>query len=313
MRGRKFFEKILLTQDRFRNPDAAFTNSVQTNGTLVDRFWALFFRRHNFSVGVSLDGPPNIHNVQRAMAGGRGNSFEAVMRGVQLLRENDVPFGVLIVVTRETVKLGADRMFEFLLDNKITDYAFLQERPNVLGVPDAAAAIRVTTREMSRYLQRMFDIWFEHDDPTIHVREFDSIIETLLGGSGSVCTLGGDCCGNYLGVMPNGDVYHCDEFVPGRDYLLGNILQNAIGEILGAASLKTLKMRNHRRVLKCRQCPWYSSCRGGCPYVAYVRGTSNSREASVCCGDPSLIEHIYQRLQSALEAILQPSPLVNCA
>src|SRR5262249_49031199 len=110
-----FYRKAVMLQTRFRRPNQAIRNIIQTNGTRITPEWVRFFRRYGFEVGVSLDGPPPLNDQYRLYASGRSSS-PAIMRGMRLLREGDVPFDVLMVVDRAAIELGAAAIFAFFLE-----------------------------------------------------------------------------------------------------------------------------------------------------------------------------------------------------
>ena len=92
--GIQFHEKAVELQKRYKREGQTIVNTLQTNGTLISQEWVDFFKANDFHVGVSLDGAPEVQNANRIFRNGQG-SFEQVMRGVRLLRENGVEFGVL--------------------------------------------------------------------------------------------------------------------------------------------------------------------------------------------------------------------------
>jgi uncharacterized protein len=300
VRGREFYEKALFIQNQCRRNGLNTRNSLQTNGTLVDAEWARFFHDKQFDVGVSLDGPRELHDRQRPNVNGRG-SWEQTMRAVRLFREFEVRFGALVVITDDSLRLGADTFFDFLIGSGIKSFAMLhlrpESRPNALYNPDRDY---VATDRFNRFQERLFDLWFANDDPDVHIREFDSIMAMLLGGNASVCTLAGGCIGQHFGINVNGDVYHCDRYVSDQDYLLGNIVRDEWSDIFASDAITTLRERNRQRITSYAQCSYMPICHGGCPHDAYIDRRSTGGANPDCCGQASLIEHIRQRLSQCL-------------
>ena len=126
--GIQFYEKVVELQKRYKREGQTIKNNLQTNGTLISQEWVDFFKANDFHVGVSLDGPPEVHNETRVFRSGQG-SFEQVMRGIRLLRENGVKFGVLAVITKETMRLGAKRFLDFFIENGIFNIGILPQKP----------------------------------------------------------------------------------------------------------------------------------------------------------------------------------------
>ena len=301
VRGRAFYDKALYLQERLRRPRQSINNGIQTNGTLVDERWVDYFLEHNWDVGLSMDGPRELHDAQRPRAGGRG-SYDSAIRALRLFQERGVRFGVLVVVTEETLEFGADAMFEWLVENNIENFAFLRLRPpSFADETYDAERDYVAMQRFSVFQRRMFDRWYEHDDPNLGIREFDSILAALFGKHPKVCTLAGNCVARHLGVNVNGDVYHCDRYVTDNDYRLGNVHKNSFAEMFDGAKVKELQARNARRVDGYAACPWLPICNGGCPHTAYIAERSLAGYDPACCGEAALIEHIERRVTASLD------------
>jgi uncharacterized protein len=288
--GRDFFKKAMWLQERYRGPNQYVTNAVQTNGTLLDDDWIDLFEAGNFSIGVSLDGPPDIHDFNRVRRNGRG-SFDSVMRGIELLKARNQSFGVLAVLTENAVRLGPQGFFDFFVENGITSFAILSLNP---------AIITGDTRHMSRsdhseFVKDVFDVWLERNDPDVHIRDFESIMRVLLGGEHSVCLLAGNCIGRYFAVNFDGDFYHCDEFMTDKQYRLGNIVDDELQDLLEGPAIQALR-RTEKTNLQNLECEWLPVCNGGCPKDRYVAARFGSGGQVVCCGYAGLIEHIRSRI-----------------
>src|SRR5262249_35475040 len=119
-----FYEKAMLVQSRFRRPGQLVSNTLQTNGTRLTPEGARLLKANEFGVGVSLDGPPEVHDRSRRYASGRP-SFDRVAAGIRLLRDHGVEFGVIMVIDEEALALGPDRVFDFFLEHEVYDYSVL--------------------------------------------------------------------------------------------------------------------------------------------------------------------------------------------
>ena len=304
VRGRDFYNKALYLQKHCRRDRQTVKNAIQTNGTLVNADWARYFNRHNWDVGLSMDGPKQLHDAHRPRIGGRG-SYDSAVRAIDEFQNHGVRFGVLVVVTDDTLELGPDEMFDWLIARGIQSFAFLRLRPPSL--PDVTydpEADYLTMHRFNEYERRVFDRWYELDDERIGVREYDTILSALVGGTPTICTMAGNCTGRHLGVNVNGDIYHCDRYVTDRDYHLGNVHRNTFAEMFEGEQVRTLKQRNAERVRGYADCPWLSICNGGCPHDAYIAARSPGYDPT-CCGKAPLIEHIHGRLLETLEAAAQ--------
>lgn len=299
--GRGLFESILRLQGQYRSANQGVRNTIQTNGLLLNEDWVQFFKDNDIHVGLSLDGPAELHNAQRPTVGGSG-SFDRVMRALDLLQRHDVRFGLLVVVTKNTIACGPDRMFEFLMGLSVKSFAFLHERPpsHPLALYDPRTDY-VGIEEFTPYIERIFDLWFERGDASIHIREFISIINACMGGKSSICTLAGHCIGKHFAVNVNGDVYHCDRYITDDGYLFGNVVHDDLDVIRENAKIAELRRRNEERLNNYSQCPYLPICAGGCPHDHYIDSRSIVRSMDHCCGQRDLIEHILHRIRTDLE------------
>jgi uncharacterized protein len=174
--GVHFYKEVVELQKKFKHENQVIMNSIATNGTLISQEWVDFFKANDFHVGVSLDGPPEVHNANRVFRNGQG-SFEQVMRGIRLLKENGVKFGVLAVITKETVRLGAKRFLDFFIKNGIFNIGILPQRPALnIGRTDA-----LPRYEFEKFAIELFDYWYSLDDPRIEIRELNAVLDRIFG------------------------------------------------------------------------------------------------------------------------------------
>jgi uncharacterized protein len=295
--GIQFYEKVVELQKRYRREGQTIMNSLQTNGTLISQEWVDFFKANDFHVGVSLDGPPEVHNANRIFRNGQG-SFEQVMRGIRLLKENGVEFGVLAVITKETVRLGAKRFLDFFIENGIFNIGILRQRPALnIGRTDA-----LPREEFEKFAIELFDYWYSLDDPRIRIREFDAILSRILGSESKVCIFSGNCVGRLLGIISDGDVYHCDEFMFDDRYKLGNVREQTFEEILNPMNPRLIRIRLETEgTKKSISCKYSKICNYGCPKDRYVFSKVYNEEGT--CGWCNVIDHIYKRVMKDLGKI----------
>ncbi|MFD2420560.1 radical SAM protein [Amycolatopsis pigmentata] len=290
--GQEFYRKALWLQEHYRRENQFVSNSIQTNATLLNDEWIDIFDDGNFSVGVSLDGPAELHDSNRVLRNGTG-TFHKAMRGISLLKARNQRFGVLAVVTEETIKLGARKFFDFYLDNGLTDIALLSLKPVL--IKGGKGHLPRESSSHSEFVNDIFDIWYEMDDPGVHIRDFESIMRVLLGGEHSICLLAGQCIGQDFAINFNGDFYHCDEFMTDSDYRLGNIVEHDMKTLLEGSRIKAL-IKSEEANLRNLTCNWKSVCNGGCPKDRYVAARLGGGGPVLCCGYANLIEHISARI-----------------
>jgi uncharacterized protein len=288
-----FYTKALYLQGHLRRPGQRIVNCVQTNGTLVDAAWARYFRAHDIRVSLSLDGPPELHDRHRVYASGRP-SFQDVARGMDVLREHEVPFSVLMVIDEPALALGADRIFDIFLELGVRRFGLIAATPT--NEPDAEVgtptAHYVEPARMTAFLIRMYDRWCEHGDPRIRIRELEAIRQGVAGSASGLCTLAGGCLGRYYAVEPNGDLAHCDVFVGDARYTVGNVMQQSFAELREQAAMRALREENEKALQAMRGCPEFAVCNGGCPHDHYLGVRHDPAHRGECCGQRALIEHV---------------------
>jgi len=292
--GIHFYEEVVELQKKFKRENQVIMNSIATNGTLISQEWVDFFKANDFHVGVSLDGPPEVHNANRIFKSGQG-SFEQMMRGIRLLKENGVEFGVLAVITKETVRLGAKRFLDFFIENGIFNIGILPQKPALnMGRTDA-----LPRDEFEKFVIELFDYWYSLDDPRIEIRELDAILDRIFGAESKICIFGGDCRGKILAIAPNGDVYPCDEFMFDDRYKLGNVREQTFEEMLNPTNPKLIRIGlEDLETKKSISCKYSKICNNGCPKDRYVLSKVYNEEGT--CGWCNVIDHIYKRVMKDL-------------
>jgi uncharacterized protein len=287
--GKNFFRKLVYMQQNYVKQGQFIHNSLQTNGSLLDKDWLDIFKQFNFGIGLSLDGPEELHNENRILRNGT-ESYPKVIEAIHLMKRENIPYGVLAVITDQTLKIGAKRFFEFFLQNDIKSFALLHQRPAM----NVGREGYVNNADHYSFMNEIFDLWYYHDDPSVHIRDFESILSALIGGHHKSCLLAGNCIGRYFGINFNGDIYHCDEFMFDPEYKLGNVINDNFEDILLSTNIATLKTRNEDEIHQIR-CKWLPICNGGCPKDRYVSRKCQDGVVK-CCGYSDLITHIVERI-----------------
>ena len=270
--GVEFYRRAIELQKKYARPGMVFDNTMQTNGTLLDDEWCQFFKENNFLIGISLDGPRELHDTYRRDKGGRG-TFDRVMRGLRLLQKHEVEFNVLVAVNGTNADHPLE-VYRFLRDEVGTSWiqlipvierltesggrAFLQQGSRV-------SERSVRPEQFGRFLITIFDEWVRYDVGRIYVHTFEAAARNWLRLPSSGMCVFEETCGLGLALEHNGDLYSCDHFVePG--YLLGNIMETHMVEMV--ASEKQHRFGQAKRDAlprACRQCDLLFACRGECP------------------------------------------------
>ena len=301
--GVDFYRRAVELQKRYAG-GKRIHNSIQTNGTLVDAAWCRFFVDNDFLVGVSLDGPKDIHNAFRRSKGG-APTYDQVMRAVQLFKQYKVQFNTLSVVNRLCEGRGVE-IYRFFRDVVKSRYMqFLPAVEHVVDVPtyhrplivDPAregarlAPWSVSSAGYGRFLCDIFDEWVRRDVGTVFVQMFDATLAGWCAVPPGVCSMG-ETCGENLLVEHNGDVYSCDHFVY-PEYKLGNIAENSLKELFGSRRRIQFGL-DKRNTLppECLRCDFYKACHGECPKHRFDRGTDGSPKNYLCEGLKAYFSHV---------------------
>lgn len=287
MRGLPFFRRAVALAEQLRRPGQQLRHAIQTNATLVDDEWAEFFAEHRFLVGVSIDGPTELHDAYRVNRAGRG-SHAQVLRGWQALQRHRVDTNVLCTVhhANSGSPLEVYRYFRDDLGARFLQFIPIVERVPVEHLPlaeagwhaqepggrrallyrqvgDAVTSRSVAPEAWGEFLVTIFDEWLAHDVGSVFVQHVDVTLGNVFGQH-SLCVHSPEC-GEALATEHNGDVYSCDHFVePG--YRLGNVETDSYSDMLASPAQREFG-HSKRSALpgQCRRCPVRWACHGGCP------------------------------------------------
>ncbi|HUT54578.1 MAG TPA: anaerobic sulfatase maturase [bacterium] len=256
--GLSFFEAVIEAQMKHGKGGQVVGNAFQTNGILINDDWARFFARYQMVVGLSLDGPREVHDHFRQNAGGAG-TFERVMEAAELLHARGVAFNILCVVNRMNQERGRE-VYRFF---RAHGFDYIQFIPCLETGPDGSVMpFSATPDGLARFQGDVFDEYRRDGFPAVSERTFDAVLNLHLSGRPNVCTFG-ERCGEYLVVEYNGDVYPCDFFVE-REWRLGNVMDRGLAEFFSHPLMKTFAARKQEVADECRECGRLSWCHGGC-------------------------------------------------
>lgn len=321
--GTAFYRRALSLQEKYAD-GRTIENTIQTNGILVDSEWCRLFSDNRFLVGISIDGPEDIHDAFRKTKGG-APTFCKVMEAISLFREYGVEFNTLSVVSRQSEGRGGE-IYRFLRDKVKSRY--MQFLPAVEHVVDRQGVRRpvivspetedaylapwsVSASGYGRFLCDMFDEWIIRDVGRVFVQMFDATLAQWCGVQPGVCSMC-ETCGDALVVERNGDVYSCDHFVY-PEYLLGNIRDTALKEIYSSAKRIRFGLDKRNTLpAECLKCRFYFACRGECPKHRFATGDDGCRKNSLCEGLYMYFNHAepYMEYMKGLLAYRQAPSLV---
>jgi len=258
--GLDFYKKAVELQKAHGVAGQEVGNSLQTNAILLDDdAWCEFLRDSKFLVGVSIDGPKELHDRYRLDLGGHG-TWERVMSAIERMKAFGVQYNTLSLVNNLTAD-HADEVFDFLIDLPMR---YLQFIPCVEVDPetDEIADFSVTPQQYGDFMCRIFDRWVDFGPEKLSIRDFDSILTHCVGGRHTICTFDRQCS-QYIVIEHAGDVYPCDFFVEPK-WHLGNIFETPIETLAASAKKKTFARKKQNLCNKCLVCRHLAVCRGGC-------------------------------------------------
>jgi uncharacterized protein len=299
-----FYRYALRRQDEFARPSGRLVaNLLQTNAVHLSDDWLDLIEESHIRLGVSLDGPPELHDRQRPTVAGRG-SFAEVRRTLDRLRARGIPFSTLMVLTDDLIDMGPEALWAFLVDQGLDDVDLIPARPpNTPSHPtiEPQGVKFGTDRPADRwatYMSELFDLYWA-SATTIRVNTLDSLVRKLLGASGRSCVTSGSCMGHFFGVEPTGEVYVCGLYEDVAESRLGSILSGSFSEMRTAPALVDLVQRNAVRLAKQRECVSFDLCAGGCPHDAFLAARYDGfAESDSCCGWKPFAEHVRSRVST---------------
>jgi uncharacterized protein len=299
--GLEFYRAAVRLMQSYGRGGQAVSNALQTNGLVIDADWCRFLRDYQFLVGLSIDGPADVHDRYRVFAGGEGSHAQA-LRAMQRLKENNVPFNVLAVVT-DASAAQARRIYSWFREQGVTHMQFI---PCVESEDDGRPApFSVSAEAFGDFLCELFDAWLPEARSGVSERLFDALLQRELTGRSGMCVLDG-ACGEYLVVEHNGDAYPCDFFVE-ESRRLGNIAATPIETLMRRGRMR--QFRAARRLpAECADCAWKELCRGGCLKDRARFGGGFDRPTTLCLAYRRLFEHAMPSIRALAEEI-RPVPM----
>lgn len=302
--GVDFFQKAVAFQQGYARPGVRISNSLQTNGTRLNDEWGLFLRENHFLVGLSIDGPREMHDRYRLDKRGEG-TFDQVMAGLELLKRHAVDFNTLTVVNDANGSYPIE-VYNFL---KSTGSTFFQFIPIVEREENGIGARSVGSEQYGRFLNGIFDTWLRQGDVgRIFVRDFDTFLALVMGYPSPIC-VHAETCGRAVALEHNGDLYSCDHFVNPEDHV-GNILQTTLGAMLDDAQQSTFGTNKRDKLPHyCRSCEFLKVCNGGCPKDRLIDTPDGEPGLNyLCAGYKIFFSHAIPVLQNMATCLRMGHP-----
>ncbi len=297
--GVEFYREVTRLQQKHGRPGSIVANSLQTNATLLDDAFAAHLATYRFLVGVSLDGPAEIHDRYRRYPDGRG-SHAQVMQTLACLRRHGVEHNVLTLITSANVERPRE-VFHYLLEQGLF---YQQYIPCVeFDAQGHPLPWTITESQWGDFLCEVFDQWISAAHPEVSVRLFDALLAVLVGEPPALCHLGTDCR-SYLVVEYNGDVYPCDFFV-NREFLLGNIETDSWASLRGSERYAAFGQQKAAWAGECEGCEYVRFCAGDCLKHRWRYDRNPRRLSWLCAGWRQFYAHALPALGRLADSLRQ--------
>ena len=307
LRPVSFYQKALQMQQRYAR-GRTVDNCLQTNGTLITPEWCQFFHDNRFLIGISIDGPQDLHDAYRRSPR-QQQTWQQVMHAIELLNRYDVMWNAMATVNHLTAA-EPQRFYRFFRD---IGCQYLQFTPVVERHQGKVTDYSVTPGLWGRFLCGVYDEWVQQDIGEVYVQLFDATLANWVGEAPGLCSMS-PLCGRCAAMESNGDVYSCDHFVF-PDYLLGNIRTSTLTSMLyGERQQQFGRNKSERLSRQCRECPYLFACHGECPRNRFVDDCYGEPNHNYLCdGYRQFFGHVAQDMdfmKCELEAGRAPANLM---
>jgi uncharacterized protein len=288
--GLDFFRRVLELERQYAEPGQEVLNTLQTNATLLDDAWGQFLADSGFLVGVSIDGPRDLHDAFRVDKGGKP-TYDRVMAGLDVLKRHGVEWNALTVVNSRSAGRGLE-VYRFLRDD--LGAQFIQLIPIVERDGDGVSTRTVNPADYGQFLIDVFEEWIRHDVGDVFVQSFDTALAHWMGMPELGICVHQETCGRALALEHNGDVYSCDHFVEPA-HLVGNLSDGrTLLQIVDAPEQVAFGTAKRDTLPEyCRSCDVRFACHGGCPKDRLITTPNGEPGLNwLCSGYQAFFRHI---------------------
>lgn len=273
--GIDFFKLIKDIQKFYSKRGKIFSNSIQTNGSLIDEEFLGFIQKSNdFRIGTSLDGPKHIHDQTRIYKNGKG-SFDKVMKGIKSIKTkiSNLGGGAICVINSTNINHPKE-LYNFFSLNKIN----VKLNPLIKSgrAKENLVQLGINPKQYKNFLSSMLKIYEESSkkegETIIDVEPFMGILGNILTEKALGCNYVSSCRDSFISIGPQGDLYPCGRFDGAKEFWMGNIRSTNIEEAMNSRIHKQLKKRNLESITECNKCNFGDICNSGCMHNAYCEG-----------------------------------------
>ena len=272
-----------------------YTNSIQTNLSLLTEEYVDLFLKYNVHVGFSIDGFKELNDSQRVFADGSG-TYDVIMEKLTMARNKGLSVGCIIVGTKNSIGRVKD-LYQFVCENKL-NFKF-----NPLFISGEAQKnddeLGITPNEYADMSIELFDLWYNDPDGRITESNFVEIASNILTGHTSGCLFGKNCQDNFFAIAPTGDIFPCGRFCDEStsEFSYGNLHKESLTDILTRARKSDCYNRyKYIEESNCRQCEYFHICHGGCLHDGYLRSGDFKSKTFLCSAYKKIFKHIKGRI-----------------
>jgi uncharacterized protein len=306
--GLDFYRKSIEIAEKYRKPGMSFLHTMQTNGTLLTDEWCEFFADNDFLIGISIDGPRELHDAYRVTKRGEG-TFDKVMRGLRLLQKHNVEYNILTTVNHKNGSYPLE-VYKFLRDDAGTDWMqFIPviERVDENGNPadlrgTYASERSVGAEQFGNFLITIFDEWVRNDVGSVFVQTFEATARNFADmGQSGMCVFN-ETCGAGPALEHNGDLYSCDHFVD-PEFLLGNVADASIDELVSGPQQYQFGQDKLTDLPQyCLDCDVRFACHGECPKNRFITTPDGEPGLNyLCAGFKDFFHHIDPPMRAMID------------
>lgn len=259
--GLDFYKNLISMQEKYNIKKVRVNNAIQTNGMIIDDEWAEFLAKNNFLVGLSLDGPKDIHDQNRIDINGVG-SYTRIEKTIERFNKYKVEYNILSVVTKSVAR-HVQKIYKYYIKK---GFNYLQFIPclDELDTKAGNNLYSLTPEDYGDFLKNLFDLWYKDfiEEKRISIRMFDNIIQMLLGLRPESCDMNGHCSANLV-IESDGSCYPCDFYVVDK-WKMGNIMETSVKDLLQGEKANEFIGKSKDIPHDCSKCKFISICRSGC-------------------------------------------------
>lgn len=292
--GLPFFKSFIDYVEQHKNQSQIIHYNIQTNGTLLNEAWLLFLNKHQFLVGLSLDGDKEHHDTYRYFKNHQ-SSFDQVLEQYHKLIAYDIDVNILTVVNHELAD-NIEKVYAFYKDEKMTHLQFLPELSEINLIYTSP---HLSEEKYEKMIKTLFDLWYDdiRNHELVSIKYFDQILLMYLGYEPDSCEMKGMCSIQNV-IESDGSVYPCDFYVDEK-HKLGMIDEGFHALMFNDVSKKFINesMDKHE---DCYTCPWFSLCRTGCK-----RRRNLSHKDVFCKANQHFFTYAHERFLSLAKDIEQ--------